>query len=85
MRKHAVVLEYKRCRGCTTCIKTCPTEAIRVRNGKAIILDERCIDCGKCVRVCPHKAIRSVGDCIKRLETAVSPCRNPRSMGSFSI
>ena len=68
MRKHAVVLEYKRCRGCTTCIKTCPTEAIRVRNGKAIILDERCIDCGKCVRVCPHKAIRSVGDCIKRLE-----------------
>ena len=42
--KHSVVLEYKRCRGCTTCIKNCPTEAIRVRNGKATILNARCID-----------------------------------------
>ncbi len=68
MSKHAVVLEYKRCRGCTTCIKTCPTEAIRVRSGKAFILDDRCIDCGKCIRVCPHKAIKSVGDSLARLQ-----------------
>ena len=39
--KHSVVLDYKRCRGCTTCIKTCPTEAIRVRRGKATILNDR--------------------------------------------
>ena len=60
--KHSVVLEYKRCRGCTTCIKNCPTEAIRVRNGKATILNARCIDCGKCIQVCPHKAIKSISD-----------------------
>ena len=53
MMKHSVILEYKRCRGCTTCIKNCPTEAIRVRNGKATILNERCIDCGKCKKSCP--------------------------------
>ena len=60
--RHSVVLEYKKCRGCTTCIKNCPTEAIRVRNGKATILPNRCIDCGTCIRVCPHKAVKSVRD-----------------------
>ncbi|MEG1396221.1 MAG: [Fe-Fe] hydrogenase large subunit C-terminal domain-containing protein [Oscillospiraceae bacterium] len=60
--KHSVVLDYKRCRGCTTCIKSCPTEAIRVRSGKAAILNARCIDCGRCIQVCPHKAIHSLSD-----------------------
>lgn len=59
---HSVVLDYKKCRGCTSCIKCCPTEAIRVRNGKATILDDRCIDCGLCIKTCPHKAIKSVCD-----------------------
>ena len=58
--RHSVVLEYKKCRGCTTCIKNCPTEAIRVRRGKATILPNRCIDCGTCIRVCPHSAVKSV-------------------------
>lgn len=34
--------------GCTNCIKRCPTQAIRVRDGKAQIITERCIDCGSC-------------------------------------
>ncbi len=66
--KHSVILEYKRCRGCTTCIKNCPTEAVRVRSGKATILNERCIDCGKCIQVCPHKAVKSVSDSLDKLE-----------------
>ena len=68
MMKHSVIMEYKRCLGCTTCIKSCPTEAIRVRSGKAMILNERCIDCGKCIQACPHKAIRSVCDRLEKLE-----------------
>ena len=60
--RHSVVLDNRRCRGCTSCIKCCPTEAIRVRGRKATILPDRCIDCGSCIRVCPHKAIKSVGD-----------------------
>ncbi len=68
MMKHSVILEYRRCKGCTTCIKNCPTEAIRVRSGKAIILNERCIDCGKCIQVCPHKAVKSVSDDLEKLE-----------------
>ena len=66
--KHSVVLDFKRCRGCTTCIKSCPTQAIRVRRGKATILNDRCIDCGTCIQVCPHHAIKSVSDKLEKLE-----------------
>lgn len=53
---HSVRLDEEKCEGCTNCIKRCPTEAIRVRNGKAHIISERCIDCGECIRICPHHA-----------------------------
>jgi iron only hydrogenase large subunit-like protein/anti-sigma regulatory factor (Ser/Thr protein kinase) len=53
---HSVRLETAKCKGCTNCIKGCPTEAIRVRRGKAFILEDRCIDCGECIRRCPNKA-----------------------------
>ena len=66
--RHAVVMDHKRCRGCTSCIKSCPTEAIRVRGRKATILPDRCIDCGNCIRVCPHKAVKSVGDSLDILK-----------------
>ena len=60
--KHSVTLEISRCKGCTNCIKRCPTEAIRVRNGHAIIKEEKCIDCGECIRVCPYQAKRATFD-----------------------
>ena len=44
------------CRGCTHCIRACPTEAIRVRKGKAEVMPHRCIQCGECIRVCPWEA-----------------------------
>ncbi len=53
---HSVRLKEDQCKGCTHCIRTCPTEAIRVHDGKAIISEERCIDCGECIRTCPHNA-----------------------------
>ena len=59
---HSVTLDESKCVGCTNCIKRCPTEAIRVRNGKAVITSERCIDCGECIRVCPHHAKRARHD-----------------------
>ena len=66
--RHSVALDLKKCRGCTTCIKSCPTEAIRVRNGKATVLPNRCIDCGTCIRVCPHKAVQSLCDTLRDLQ-----------------
>lgn len=57
---HSVQLDRDKCKGCINCIKRCPTEAIRVRDGKAKIIKERCIDCGECIRVCPYHAKSAV-------------------------
>ena len=59
---HSVTLQTDLCKGCTHCIKRCPTEAIRVRDGKAVIKSERCIDCGECIRICPYQAKRAIYD-----------------------
>jgi len=59
---HSVTLDAARCKGCINCIKRCPTEAIRVRNGKAVIMSDHCIDCGECIRVCPNHAKKAISD-----------------------
>lgn len=58
--EHSVYLDEKKCSGCTACLKHCPTEAIRIREGHASIDPDRCIDCGECIRVCPHNAKKAV-------------------------
>ena len=58
--EHSVLLDTSKCTGCTTCLRHCPTEAIRIKNGHAVINSDRCIDCGECIRVCTHKAKKAV-------------------------
>lgn len=65
---HSVTLDKEKCHGCTNCIKNCPTEAIRVRGGKAKIIKERCIDCGECIRICPYHAKLAVTDTLEELK-----------------
>ncbi len=57
--EHSVSLQREKCTGCTTCLRHCPTEAIRIRDSHAVIAADRCIDCGECIRVCPHNAKRA--------------------------
>ncbi|HPE94444.1 MAG TPA: [Fe-Fe] hydrogenase large subunit C-terminal domain-containing protein [Bacillota bacterium] len=59
---HSVSLDVEKCKGCTNCLKRCPTEAISVRDGHAEIDASRCIDCGECIRICPYKAKKAVYD-----------------------
>ncbi|MBR5524084.1 MAG: 4Fe-4S binding protein [Clostridia bacterium] len=58
--EHSVLLSVDKCIGCTTCVRHCPTEAIRIRDGRAVIDEGRCIDCGECIRTCPQKAKKAV-------------------------
>ncbi|MBE5813731.1 MAG: 4Fe-4S dicluster domain-containing protein [Clostridiales bacterium] len=67
-RFHSVRLDKEKCKGCTNCLKRCPTEAIRVRGGRAHIIDERCIDCGECIRVCDYHAKYAQTDPLSSLE-----------------
>ncbi|GAB4373366.1 MAG: [Fe-Fe] hydrogenase large subunit C-terminal domain-containing protein [Calditrichia bacterium] len=57
---HSVVAE--KCQGHMACMRNCPTEAIRVRQGKAVISEELCVDCGTCISVCKPKAIVPITD-----------------------
>ena len=66
--EHSVLLDESKCTGCTTCLKHCPTEAIRIRGGRAVINPDRCIDCGECIRNCPHKAKKAVCGKLSNME-----------------
>lgn len=64
---HSVRLIEDKCKGCVTCIKHCPTEAIRVRDGKATILEVKCVDCGECIRICPNQAKTAFADTLDKI------------------
>ncbi len=68
LRYHSVRLDKELCKGCTNCLMHCPTEAIRVRKGRAHILDERCIDCGECIRICDYHAKVAITDSLDELK-----------------
>lgn len=65
---HSVGLISEKCIGCTKCLMNCPVEAIRVKNGKAVIYNEKCIDCGECIKVCPYGAHVSIKDSLEDIK-----------------
>ncbi|MHC1694220.1 MAG: [Fe-Fe] hydrogenase large subunit C-terminal domain-containing protein [Eubacteriales bacterium] len=68
INNHSVILDRDKCVGCTNCIKRCPTQAIRVRDGKAKILPNMCIDCGECIRICTQRAKKAQYDKLETLD-----------------
>lgn len=77
MYSHSVTLESSKCIGCTDCIKRCPTEAIRVKDAKAKIMQERCIDCGNCIAVCRNGAKQAVMDSLEMIKQYKYPVAMP--------
>jgi ferredoxin len=53
----AVKVDKDLCVGCETCIDECPSEAITMAEGCAVIDKDKCVDCNTCVDVCPSQAI----------------------------
>jgi Na+-translocating ferredoxin:NAD+ oxidoreductase RNF subunit RnfB len=55
---HSLTFDTSRCTGCLICLRGCPTQAVRIREGGARLLVDRCIDCGACIRLCAEGAVR---------------------------
>lgn len=45
------------CTRCGICVKTCPTQTIKMTDNKVIFMFDKCVGCKACVRTCPNKAI----------------------------
>ena len=53
----ATIVNKETCTGCEACVESCPSEAIKMADEKAVIDEEACVDCGACVDECPVEAI----------------------------
>jgi len=56
------------CTGGGSCLKVCPTLAIRMKNGKAVRNEDHCIGCGECIRVCQEAAVTAATGTLNRLD-----------------
>lgn len=51
-------IKEKKCTGCGTCIRWCPSSALRLSEGnKAVIDKQKCIGCAECLAVCRFDAV----------------------------
>jgi len=53
----SLALHPELCTQCRRCLTACPTGAMRVRNGRPLLLDHLCIDCADCIGVCRPGAL----------------------------
>jgi iron only hydrogenase large subunit-like protein len=54
---HGFRIDREKCQGCLSCMRVCPTHAIRVKDAKARYRSDSCIDCGVCLTACSSDAI----------------------------
>ena len=60
------------CLGFGSCATVCPQDAIRIRNGVAIVERNKCVGCGLCAKACPRGLI----DLVSAGKTVSVQCSN---------
>jgi iron only hydrogenase large subunit-like protein len=84
-----IVTDSEKCNLSYTCIRVCPTKAIKIEDGHSHIIASRCIGCGHCVTVCSQNAIsyrtekEITIDLIKSKNTVAALC-DPAIAGEFT-
>ncbi|MDD3840655.1 MAG: sigma 54-interacting transcriptional regulator [Clostridia bacterium] len=56
MAREVVSTILERCKQCYSCVRNCPTKAVKIENGQARVMQDRCIYCGNCVKMCSQDA-----------------------------
>ncbi|MBQ3574403.1 MAG: 4Fe-4S binding protein [Clostridia bacterium] len=89
--------DAEKCRGCKKCLVAagCPSRAVTVADGKAVIDAEKCLRCGVCVGKCPFGAVPAEAESVCRIYvggtwgkttrngTALSRCFAPSEVGDI--
>jgi NAD-dependent dihydropyrimidine dehydrogenase PreA subunit len=58
MKRATPEIDLNQCIGCGDCVEWCPTNAVALVNGKAVVVrPEDCNYCTDCETVCPSGAI----------------------------
>ncbi len=60
-----------RCRDCRACLTACPTQALRVREGRPSVLEHLCIECNQCIAACSSQAL-TVRDVLPSIDDLVA-------------
>ncbi|MDQ7027661.1 MAG: 4Fe-4S dicluster domain-containing protein [Anaerolineae bacterium] len=51
-------IDNERCTGCELCVRVCPTKALTMKDGLALVTNPNaCTYVGHCERICPTQAI----------------------------
>jgi len=64
---HGFRIDREKCQGCLSCMRVCPTYAIRVKDAKAQYRPDSCIDCGACLKACSSNAIAATTTSVEDL------------------
>ena len=64
-----ITTDSSKCRQCYSCVRNCPVKAVKIKDGKAQIIQSRCIQCGNCIKYCSRgaKIVRDGALSTKRL------------------
>lgn len=60
------------CLGLGDCVKACPNNALRIKDGIAVVNPRLCTGCGICTRTCPNHLVRLMPD----VNQVVNTCSN---------
>lgn len=55
--KVRITIDRVKCNLCNLCVRLCPTNVFKIKDGFIVIEEDICIICYGCIRLCPVGAI----------------------------